>query len=299
MASRIIELSRPLDLSLTLRGLAHGRRDPSMRFDGRNDVWRAVRTPDGPATEHIVVVSDRVEIEAWGPGADRLLGMAPDLLGEHDDPGSFSPQHPRLRELHRRSPGLRIGRSCGVVEVMIRTILEQKIPGASARESFRKLVYRFGEKAPGPRGLWLQPDPAAMARLPYYELHPLGIERKRAIVLKQVCTSASRLERLIHADISEAKRALESIPGIGPWTVAITSGLALGDTDAVEVGDYHLAHNVAWVLAGEPRATDERMLELLEPYRGQRTRAIRLIEARGPRAPRFGPRLSLAAIDSI
>lgn len=63
----------------------------------------------------------------------------------------------------------------------------------------------------------------------------------------------------------------------------------------MSVGDYHLKNQVAWVLAGEPRATDERMLELLEPYRGQRTRAIRLIEA-CPGAPRFGPRVKLRAI---
>ena len=35
---------------------------------------------------------------------------------------------------------------------------------------------------------------------------------------------------------------------------------------------------MAWALAGEPRADDARMLELLEPYRGQRGRVQRLLE---------------------
>jgi len=35
------------------------------------------------------------------------------------------------------------------------------------------------------------------------------------------------------------------------------------------------------------------MLELLEPWRGQRGRVCRLLRAGGPALPRFGPRLAL------
>ena len=64
----------------------------------------------------------------------------------------------------------------------------------------------------------------------------------------------------------------------------------LGDPDAVPVGDYHHPNTVAWALAGEPRADDDRMLELLEPYRGQRGRVLwALTSAAGP-APKYGPR---------
>jgi hypothetical protein len=56
---------------------------------------------------------------------------------------------------------------------------------------------------------------------------------------------------------------------------------------------------VSWALAGEPRGTDERMLELLEPYRGQRARAIRLLETSGIGAPRYGPRMAPRSIAAI
>lgn len=79
------------------------------------------------------------------------------------------------------------------------------------------------------------------------------------------------------------------MPGIGPWTAAEVALRALGDRDAVSVGDFHLPNLVCWVLAGEPRGDDARMLELLEPYRGQRGRVIRLLEASGLRSPRYGP----------
>ncbi len=74
---------------------------------------------------------------------------------------------------------------------------------------------------------------------------------------------------------------------------------ALGDPDAVSVGDFHLPHLVSWALAGEPRADDARMLELLEPYRGQRGRVIRLLEASGIRPPRYGPRLAPRSIAAL
>jgi hypothetical protein len=48
---------------------------------------------------------------------------------------------------------------------------------------------------------------------------------------------------------------------------------------------------VTWALAGEARGTDERMLELLEPYRGQRGRVIRLLELSGAGPARRGPRM--------
>ena len=40
-------------------------------------------------------------------------------------------------------------------------------------------------------------------------------------------------------------------------------------------------------------ATDAQMLELLEPYRGQRGRVVRLLLVDGHSAPKFGPRQRL------
>ena len=89
-----------------------------------------------------------------------------------------------------------------------------------------------------------------------------------------------------------AYAALRAFGGIGPWTAAEVGARAFGDPDTVSVGDVHLPNTVAWALAGEPRGTDARMLELLEPYRGQRGRVIRALELGGFRAPRYGPRLA-------
>ena len=89
------------------------------------------------------------------------------------------------------------------------------------------------------------------------------------------------------------------IPGIGRWTIAEVTRVAYGDPDAVSIGDFHMPNLVAWALAREPRADDARMLELLEPYRGQRGRVQRLLEVSGIRAPRYGPRLTPRRIAGI
>ena len=62
------------------------------------------------------------------------------------------------------------------------------------------------------------------------------------------------------------------------------------DPDAVPVGDFHFPNTVAWALAREPRADDDRMLELLAPYAGQRGRVLRSLVSIAGAAPSYGPR---------
>lgn len=92
---------------------------------------------------------------------------------------------------------------------------------------------------------------------------------------------------------------LLAFPGVGPWTAAEVALVALGDVDAVSVGDFHLKNQVAWALAGKPRGTDEQMVELLEPWRGQRARVLRLLATSGLGAPRFGARKEAMSIVAI
>ena len=86
-------------------------------------------------------------------------------------------------------------------------------------------------------------------------------------------------------------RVLTSLPGVGVWTSAETRIRALGDPDAVSIGDYHLAHEVGHALTGA-RTDDAGMIELLAPWAGQRQRVVRLIHASGVQEPRRGPRLA-------
>ena len=261
-----------------------------MRID-RGEVWRATRTPDGPATLHLEMCGELLQGEGWGPGGDRALGGVAELVGEADDRRSFRPRRPVLRALQRRFVGLRIGRTGAVLEAIVPAVLEQKVTGLEYRRAWRRLVLAFSEPAPGPHGLMLPVAPGELAARPYHAWHPLGVERRRAEVIRTLARHAHRLEETAALPRPIAAQRLLAFPGVGPWTVAEVALRAFGDADAVSVGDYHVPHLVSWALAGEPRGSDARMLELLEPYRGHRGRVIRLLELGALHPPRRGPRL--------
>jgi 3-methyladenine DNA glycosylase/8-oxoguanine DNA glycosylase len=298
MSVRTYPVTGPLDLRRTLAPLGRGPGDRTLRF-AANRVWRATRTPDGPATVALEHVGETVRAEAWGPGANRALAGVPALLGLGQEAATLDRAHPTLAHLARRFAGVRIPRSAAVFESLVPAILEQKVIGEEARRAWFELVWRYGEAAPGPPelGLRVPPAPATLAALPYYTFHPLGVERRRADLIRAVAARAARFEAIVDLPLPDAYQRLTAVRGIGPWTAAEVGVRALGDVDAVSVGDFHLPNLVAFALAGEPRGTDARMLELLEPYRGQRALVIRWLELSGTRAPRYGPRLAFRRIE--
>jgi 3-methyladenine DNA glycosylase/8-oxoguanine DNA glycosylase len=298
MPQRSIATPFHIDLAKTLFPLCRGTGDPTMRI-AHADAYRAMRTPEGSATLHVRSLGHDILAEAWGHGANWALDAAPGLVGALDDDRDFEPQHKIIGELHRRYRGVRITRSGTVMQSLIPAILEQKVTGVEARRAYRAMVLATSEPAPGDVGLHLPPDPARLAEEPYFAFHPWGVERRRAETIRAACARASTLEEGASMSVNQANARLLAIPGVGPWTVAEVARMALGDADAVSVGDFHLPNVVCWALAKEPRGTDERMLELLEPYRGHRGRVQALLEAGHVAAPAFGPRMEVRSIERI
>jgi 3-methyladenine DNA glycosylase/8-oxoguanine DNA glycosylase len=290
---RTVAVPERYELAATLAPLRLGGGDRTARVLGE-EVWRATRTPDGAATGRYRL--DRsgpsVAVETWGPGAAWLAEHAPALLGLDDDVDGFDAVvagagHPVVARVARERAGVRMSRSQAVYEALLPAVLAQKVTGYEAKRSWRWLVERWGEPAPGPAtGLRLPPAPEVLAAVPYHALHPLGVERKRAEVLRAVARDAAAL------DAAASRARMESVRGVGPWTSAEVARVALGDADAVSVGDFHLPSTVSWALAGEPRGDDARMLELLAPFAPHRGRVCRLLELAGLFAPRRGPRLA-------
>ncbi len=281
------------DPQLTAGALWWGPGDPQMHL-GPDRLARALRLASGPATLAISWRGRRVTAQAWGDGAGEALDVAPGLVGELDDAPPLVAHHPIVAELARRMPGLRLTRGAPVIEMLVNSIIGQKVTGLEARRSQRMLFARLGEPAPGPYELRLLPPPEKLARTPYWVFHPMGLERRRADTIRAAAGVAPRLEQIRTMRAADARRRLESVPGVGPWTAAETIRLALGDPDAVSVGDFNLPRQVCWALAGERDGDDARMLDLLAPYAGQRARVVLLIERSGlrpaRRAPRYAPR---------
>ena len=296
MIERRGELRGPLDLGRTLWPLRHGLGDRSVRLL-RDEAWLAAHTPEGPATVRLRRAGSSLEARAWGDGAEFLLASVPALVGDADEPERLIAHHRIVRELQRRHPGLRLPRSGRVFQALVPAVFEQKITGTEAFRAYAALLRAHGSPAPGPGDLLLPPTPEALASLPYHAFHPIGIERRRADVVRRAATRAAWLEAATTPE--QASRRLLAVPGIGPWTAAEVIRGAFGDPDAVSVGDYHLPSVVAWALAGEPSADDARMLELLEPYRGQRGRVQRLLEVGRVMPPRRAPRMAPRRIATI
>lgn len=284
--TQVFRFEGSLDLRSTLASRVVGEAAASYQ-----ETWRAVRTPEGLSTTRLRVRDTEIEANAWGPGAKWAIERVPALLGLDDDPSSFVAHHDIVDRLARRFPGLRIGRSELIWNRLPVVILEQKVTGIEAMRSWHSLVRTYGEDAPGPTDLRIGPAPEALARLAYHDFHEHGVERKRAQILIESARRANRLEEAATMSVSDAYDRLTAIRGIGIWTASVVLGEAIGDPDAIPIGDYHVKNTVSWALAGEQRGTDERMIELLEPYRGHRQRVVRLLHLGGIGAPKFGPRL--------
>lgn len=293
MLERSVTLPHSIDLARTFAALRRGQHDPTCRIDA-DRVWWASRHPAGPVTLQLVRRRGAVDATAWGDGAEAALDTVPDLIGCNDDAKGFDPQHPLIARLWRERADVRIPRSGAVAETLVNVVLEQRVTTFEARRAQAQLVERWGEDAPGPADLRLPPDPEVLANVAYYDLHVIGVERKRADTVRRVAATARRLDELRSLPVAEAHARLLQVPGVGPWSAAEVALVALGDADAVPLGDVHLPSTVTYALTGEAIDDDDAMLEALEPFAGQRGRVIRLLNDAGihapARAPRYAPR---------
>jgi 3-methyladenine DNA glycosylase/8-oxoguanine DNA glycosylase len=291
---RVWDAGRPVDLLATLGPLRRGTGDPAHRIGADGRFWWACTTPDGAGTVALRAAGSAVTAQAWGPGAGWLLDRVPTLLGAGDDWNSLEVSSmPLLDRVRRARPGMRLPSTGLVLDSLVPAILEQKVTGKEAWLSWRQLVVRFGEPAPGPFGrLRVPPTPQALLGIPTWDWHRVGVDLRRQRTIRAAATVAARLEECAALTGEAALARLRQVPGIGAWTAAETVQRALGDPDTVSVGDYHLPNVVVHLFTGRPRGTDEEMLELLAPWTGQRQRVMRLVEAAGIGAPRFGPRFT-------
>ncbi|MDQ1199750.1 DNA-3-methyladenine glycosylase [Rhodococcus sp. SORGH_AS_0303] len=284
---------RPLALRYSLSPHRRGAGDPAHRVEADGSIWRTSRFRTGPVTYRLRQV-DRFEVtcEVWGAGSAEFLDSLPGLVGMEDDADGFAPEHRILAEAHRRFPHLRIGRTGQVMEALVPAVLEQKVHGVAAFAAWRYLLSKFGEPAPGPApaGMRVPPPAEVWRRVPSWEFHRANVDPKRSKTIVRSAALADKLEPIVSMTREDAERRLRHVPGIGVWTAAEVMQRALGDADALSVGDYHLASVIGWTLTGAPM-TDDEMLEYLAPIRPHRYRAVRLIEVSGTALrPKFGPR---------
>jgi 3-methyladenine DNA glycosylase/8-oxoguanine DNA glycosylase len=287
-------------LALALGPLQRGTGDPTQQRDAAGGWWRTARTPAGPGTLRLDTDASGVHARAWGSGAQWLLDGVPRLLGAEDDPTGFTPVHPVVLRAARQHHRLRLGALGLVFELLVPSVLEQRVTGREARRSWRELLRRFGDPAPGPApaGMRVLPAPEVWRRIPSWEWHRANVDPGRARTVIAAAAVAHRLDGAMTLPREDRLRRLRAVPGVGAWTAAEVAQRAWGDPDEVSVGDFHLPALVGWALAGRP-VDDDGMLELLSCYAGHRHRAVRLVELSGVRKPAFGPRMPVGDIRGL
>ncbi len=252
---------------------------------GKSEAVRATRTPEGPATLHF----SATEVRAWGEGAGWAIAHALDLLGAADALPDTLPAGAR---------SVRLPRTHRVIELLVPIVLEQLVSGAEAGRAFAGLVRHFSELAPGPfADLWLPLGAQQLLAIPGAAFPAFGALPRQGATLHELARRASRVEETATMDAEAAERRLLAFPGVGIWTARSAMLRGLGHADAVPLGDYHLPKIVAFHLTGEAKGDDARMLELLEPWRGQRGRIVQWILRDGKLPPRRGPRMAMREVD--
>jgi 3-methyladenine DNA glycosylase/8-oxoguanine DNA glycosylase len=277
----------PYDFFETTRLLPTGSGDPTVRREAAG-LWRSAHAREGAVSVRLTV-GEAIHADAWGPGAAGVMEDVPRWLGLGEAPWTL-PAHPVTDRLLRQHRGLRGTDTRDMFEALVPVVLQQLVTWEEAATAWRRLCYALGERAPGPAGLRLSPTPRAIRAAGTARLESFGIGGRQARTLMEVARVAHAIQKAADLPTPEAASLLQKVRGIGPWSAALVLGSRFARPEPVPVGDYHLRHAIAWALAGEERATDARMLELLAPFEGHAFRVVRLVFAARIRAPRRGPK---------
>lgn len=268
-----------------------------------------------PALHRLLMRPVRVRIWASYDSAERQLAARHDVralademtywLGLYDRPEDFSslpsfgelPE--RIRTAWQANPGLRLSASGQMNRHVLNAIVEQRITQTEAFRALRWILYRHGEPAPAsglpaqPEGMRVYPTARTLAAIPTWDWHRAGVDKSRYDAVRAYAGSAPAIARVAGTgDVTALARALNTLRGVGPWSIAETLQRVCGHPDAISVGDYHLAHSVGELLGGR-RTDDAGMLALLAPYSPHRQRVVRYMYASGFWKQRFGARMSI------
>ena len=259
-----------------------GRYDPTT--DLTENVFRKAFHYRGKAAAvEIVRAGAELEVRAYGCNAEELVEETAAGLRQDDGYRDFRTEDTGVLRLHRMLPGLRVIRVPWLYDMTCSAILQQRIRTVDAMRDWRRITQRWGSDAP----LGLRAFPAAdvLAAVPQFELERMGVDAKRAKTLLRFAKELRFVSLRPAMDFTQLRQTLLRVCGIGPWTTETVMGYGAGDTDAAIPGDLHLPRVICYALAGEMQGTDERMMELLEPFRGHRFRIIRLLSAAGVDTP--------------
>ena len=272
----------PFDLVRSFALQRFGLYDPTAELSARK-LRKAFAVGDETCVVEVAADDGGVTVSADGASAEEVVADVIDAAKTDDGATTFKPDHPLLAKLHRARPGLRLVRVPWRFDVACCAVLQQRVTVREAWQQWQRIAKRYGATADGLR---VFPSAEKIAHMDSWRFEELGVDPKRTRAMIGLARDVHRRGTFGWKDLARVRKHMHAVRGIGPWTTEMTMGFGYGDPDALPLADLHLPHLVTWALAREAPGSDERMVELLEPVRGHRFRAVRLLLDAGIVVPR-------------
>ena len=264
---------QPFDARSLLTFLGHRSVAGLEEWDGRT-YRRTLALPHGHATVAcretpggLLAEFRLADLRDLAPGVARVRRLF-DLDADPVAIAEVLGDDPLLGPLVAAHPGLRVAGSVDPHEIVVRAIVGQQVSLAGAATVVGRFVAAHGE----PLGF---ADPSltrvfpTVDRLAVADPTGLSMPRSRGAALVGVCRALADGELVLDpgVDRSGIGAALQSRPGIGPWTAAYISMRGLGDPDVMLAGDLGVRHAVA-ARGGDDRVREiERAAHAWRPWR--------------------------------
>ena len=198
----------------------------SLRLANGNGV--VALSASGGQVTCALTLDNIADVQAAVQRARRLLDLDSDPITIDD----HLSRDPLLAPLVTKRPGLRAPGHPDGTELLVRGVIGQQVSVAGARTLAGRIVAAHGEPLAEPVGAITHvfPSAATLAELP---TDKFGMPRARGAALVEACARIASQQLVLDAgsDRTAAVAALQSIPGIGPWTAGYVAMRALGDPD--------------------------------------------------------------------
>lgn len=265
----------PIDMG-ALFGFLERRAVPGLEVGGAMEHIRSLRLDHGPGSlllrpaggllEAHLVLADLRDLTSAVARCRHLANLDADPQAV-DEALSGDPVMAPLVEAR---PGLRVPGSVDGFETAVRAVLGQQVSLAGARTLTARLLRLAGTgDVPGRPELRTFPSPEALADVLASPADGLGIPdgRRRALAALARAVSSGDLAIDVGVDPDELARALDTLPGIGPWTASYVVLRAVGHPDAFLAGDLGSRRAAARLGLPAPAAALAAHAERWRPWR--------------------------------
>lgn len=180
----------------------------------------------------------------------------------------YSNQDPVMERLIRRLHGLKPPRTASIYEALIIAYTEQQISLRVAMTFQRRIVERYGKRLQhGEFTFHSFPTPETLASADVNELCSLGLSQNKANFItelsRRVSSGEMDIESLKTWSTFKARKALQSIRGVGEWTSDYVLVRGLGRNEMVPYDDLGTQDSVGLYYKCGARATRGEVKEIL------------------------------------